>query len=67
MIDFSDKGKAEENIYYLKEQREKLRALRKKMKEMEGSLDASIEALEKVAKISTKLKENVIKKKEPKK
>ncbi|XP_011190921.2 uncharacterized protein LOC105217561 [Zeugodacus cucurbitae] len=59
--DFYDKGKAEENIFFLKEQREKLRELRKKMREMEGTLEKSIKALEEVD-------ENMkSKKKEPKK
>ncbi|XP_039957852.1 uncharacterized protein LOC120773001 [Bactrocera tryoni] len=60
---FEDKGKAEENIYFLKEQREKLRLLRKKMLEVEGRLDESIEALEKAVKITKTIKKDETKKK----
>ncbi|XP_018784703.1 PREDICTED: uncharacterized protein LOC108966317 [Bactrocera latifrons] len=59
---FEDKGKAEENIYFLKEQREKLRLLRKKMLEVEGTLDASIKNLEKAVQIAKTIKKDQTKK-----
>ncbi|XP_054741029.1 uncharacterized protein LOC129246331 [Anastrepha obliqua] len=59
LSNFWDKGKAEENVFYLKQEKEKLKALRKKMEEMEASLDTSIKAIEKVVNITNGYKKDI--------